>query len=562
LTGFSLFDHNFLTDWQGIDMLYNKAMSQSPAACQIDDLTVDFVRRKVTHPDRGEIELSALSFDTLKALIEAAPAALTADELIDRAWRGAIVSDEAVTQRIRLLRKALNDDSRTPRYIETQRNAGYRLIPPVSEQGPVATKRMAVGKIMVGAVVFLLVATVLVWMRQGNEPTPAEASLSTFPQGPVTAAELTEQASKLVGQRNPESLHLAIELYEKALLLEPNSREVLTGLSLALSTSVAWYGDKTDLAHRSESLALQAMTDGAFFKGEMALAFSLDAQGMVEPAHAAYERAVALDPENYGARASLAYLLQVEGRLVEALSHNMIAYERAPPGILDTQIASCLRLLGFYRFASEWLDRSDKLDPDSAHAAPMRALDLMTRKQFEQSRVVIRDALARGVEQVEFFEYLVVLALLDQDLDAARTAIDSAPESINHRGPIVIWRLIIETMESGDTAAAMALRDEILRNVDNGETWPGNFLYVAMLNATAQRSDDAILALQRLVESGYRDFLWLQLLPPLATLHDDPRFDAIISSMRNDVERQREQVLTAEWLPQELRVTAADSIGQ
>jgi hypothetical protein len=32
--------------------------------------------------------------------------------------------------------------------------------------------------------------------------------------------------------------------------------------------------------------------------------------------------------------------------------------------------------------------------------------------------------------------------------------------------------------------------------------------------------------------------------------------------MRNDVERQREQVLTADWLPQELRVTAPDSIDQ
>ena len=71
---------------------------------QIDDLTVDLARRKVYDRERKEIVLSALSFDTLRALIDAAPAALSADEIIERAWRGAIVSDDAVTQRIRLLR--------------------------------------------------------------------------------------------------------------------------------------------------------------------------------------------------------------------------------------------------------------------------------------------------------------------------------------------------------------------------------------------------------------------------------------------------------------------------
>jgi len=79
---------------------------------QIDDLTVDLARRKIYDHERNEIVLSALSFDSLRALIDAAPAALSADELIARAWRGTIVSDDAVTQRIRLLRKALGDNSK------------------------------------------------------------------------------------------------------------------------------------------------------------------------------------------------------------------------------------------------------------------------------------------------------------------------------------------------------------------------------------------------------------------------------------------------------------------
>ena len=80
-----------------------------PALCRIDDITVDLTRRRVVRGRNEVISLSALSFDTLRALIDAAPAPLTANELIELAWQGSVVSDDTVTQRIRLLRKALGD---------------------------------------------------------------------------------------------------------------------------------------------------------------------------------------------------------------------------------------------------------------------------------------------------------------------------------------------------------------------------------------------------------------------------------------------------------------------
>ena len=370
---------------------------------------------------------------------------------------------------------------------------------------------------------------------------------------------MSAQAKSLVRQRNPDSLRHAIDLYEQALLLEPQSAEIRASLSTALSFSVAWYGDTAEVAARAERLALEAMTDGTFFAAEFALAFSLDSQGRVEPAQAAYERAVALNPEHYGARASLAYLLQVRGKLVEALSHNMIAYEQAPAGTLDAQIASCLRLLGFQAVASEWLDRTDRLDPDSAHAAPARALDLLTRNEFEQAQNVIDMALARGVEQVELYEYKTVLALLDNDTSSARAIIESAPESISHRGPFSVWRSIIDAHETGVRTGAIRLSEELLADVAAGDTWPGTLVYIAMLEATAGRYDESIAAMLRLETVGYRDYLWLQLLPPLQVLHDDQRFEVIIESMRADVQRQRTLILTADWLPPELREAETSS---
>jgi len=47
---------------------------------------------------------------------------------MDEVWRGIPVTDEALTQCIRTLRKQLGDDAARPRFIETVPKHGYRFI--------------------------------------------------------------------------------------------------------------------------------------------------------------------------------------------------------------------------------------------------------------------------------------------------------------------------------------------------------------------------------------------------------------------------------------------------
>jgi DNA-binding winged helix-turn-helix (wHTH) protein/tetratricopeptide (TPR) repeat protein len=60
-------------------------------------------------------------------------------ELLDRVWPDAMVTENALTRVVGLLRKALNDDSHVPRFIETVPTAGYRFIAKVTavEHNPV-----------------------------------------------------------------------------------------------------------------------------------------------------------------------------------------------------------------------------------------------------------------------------------------------------------------------------------------------------------------------------------------------------------------------------------------
>ncbi|MGE5667444.1 MAG: winged helix-turn-helix domain-containing tetratricopeptide repeat protein, partial [Betaproteobacteria bacterium] len=56
---------------------------------------------------------------------------VTRDEVFSEVWPRVVVGDEALTQTIIKLRKALGDNPRSPSYIETIAKRGYRLIAPV-----------------------------------------------------------------------------------------------------------------------------------------------------------------------------------------------------------------------------------------------------------------------------------------------------------------------------------------------------------------------------------------------------------------------------------------------
>jgi DNA-binding winged helix-turn-helix (wHTH) protein len=67
----------------------------------------------------------------LVVLLDRAPALVTVDELLDLVWGRHAISPSAVPQAIRELRRALDEDARSPRYIETRHRLGYRWIAPV-----------------------------------------------------------------------------------------------------------------------------------------------------------------------------------------------------------------------------------------------------------------------------------------------------------------------------------------------------------------------------------------------------------------------------------------------
>ncbi len=73
----------------------------------------------------------------LAVLLEHHGALVTKDELVEAAWDGMFVTDDAVFRAVAGLRQALGDDARNPRYVRTEHGRGYRFVAEVAtEEAP------------------------------------------------------------------------------------------------------------------------------------------------------------------------------------------------------------------------------------------------------------------------------------------------------------------------------------------------------------------------------------------------------------------------------------------
>jgi TolB-like protein/DNA-binding winged helix-turn-helix (wHTH) protein/cytochrome c-type biogenesis protein CcmH/NrfG len=78
------------------------------------------------------VHLEPKAASVLQLLAERPGEPLSRQQLLEAAWSGLVVSDDALTQVIIKLRKALGNTPRIPEYIQTIPKRGYRLVAPVT----------------------------------------------------------------------------------------------------------------------------------------------------------------------------------------------------------------------------------------------------------------------------------------------------------------------------------------------------------------------------------------------------------------------------------------------
>ncbi len=533
-------------------------MTQPPAAVRryrLDDLLVDLDRQRVER-DGVPLDVAGLSFRLLAFLLGQGDRVVSFDALIEGVWAPVVVGEETVTQRVKLLRQALGDDGRQPRYLRSVRGVGYQLCRPAEPLPGTDAASMATpaspspptkpprwrraGRLAAAGALVLIGAALAAWLATRERASPP----------PDTALTRAHHYADIGQHDNNER---AIALYEDVLAREPDDADAQVGLSLALSARVCLYNGAPDPAGRAETLARAAIArDARDAAAVNALAYAEDCRGRIDAALAGYQRAYALDSHGRVASlASAAHLLAVKGRLADALQANLaVSGEAARLRFLEIQIARNLELLGFTAVAEARYARAFRLYPDNVFANVAYPRSLFLQGRYAEAQAAVDEALRRPLHP-DLYVLAGELALLRGEAGRAEAAFERAAALRPHAGwPNLLAQ--VHTVGRVDPAWREARLAAIRAAIADGDRWPETQMEIVVLQLAAGDHAAALDALEAAIASGFSDRAYLQNSPLLRPLAVEARFAAAIDAVGRHVAAERARVLAADWLPPDL----------
>lgn len=104
---------------------------------RFESFHLDPANRRLTR-DGVSVELNARYLDALHLLVRESGRLVTKERFMAEVWHGVPVTDEALTQCVRTLRRQLGDDAASPRFIETVPKHGYRFIAAVAAEAAIS----------------------------------------------------------------------------------------------------------------------------------------------------------------------------------------------------------------------------------------------------------------------------------------------------------------------------------------------------------------------------------------------------------------------------------------
>ena len=418
------------------------------------DMALDVPERRLSRGGRT-IPLAPKAHDLLVHLVRNAGRLVTKGDLLEHVWAGSFVEEGVLSVHISGLRKALGDDDRSRRYIETVARSGYRFIAPlIDDDGAQDGRSIAVlpawpagpGTSDAERSVGLAIADALIG-RLGRltqisvRPTRAVHGYADLQRDPAAIGRSLRVDAVIVCrfEKTPEQIHVAAELLR--------SRD---GARLWSGAYDEWPGDATSLPDAiAEALAAhfaaappRARPAGVF--GNWAdvrrgvsrppcrlEVYELIGRGRAHllalsrtetpKAVAAYEDAIGLDPTFAAAHAGLAMACcqQAVLRLVPQAE----AYARAREAALralaaDDSCADAQVALAAVSFLGQWdwvgaeraLQRALEINPNHTEAYLLygRLLDALGRLQEgleAKMRALERDPLSPLVHQAISMSY-------------------------------------------------------------------------------------------------------------------------------------------------------------
>lgn len=338
-----------------------------------------------------EIRLEPTVMTLLVCLSERAGAVVSKDELIRQVWMERCVTDGVLTTSIWELRRALGDDAKNPRFIQTVPRKGYRLIAPVSTQAetpapaplpssPITTPTRAIrwkkpALVSALALAFVLVCAMALWRSKDSaiqSPWQWRNERSKLAAPAAEAREAYLKGRQAWAKRTEEGVRQGLELFERAAQLAPDYALAYAGqadalIQLALLDAMR-PGDAFPKAQTAALKAVQ-LDDGCAEAHASLAMISFCYEWNWAEAETGFKHAIALNPSYATARNWYGQYLRAVGRLDEAEHEIRLALDFEPHSVAVQLSAAGLHAMrGRHDQAIEAYRRVIALDADYAVA--------------------------------------------------------------------------------------------------------------------------------------------------------------------------------------------------
>jgi serine/threonine-protein kinase len=291
----------------------------------------------------------------------------------------------------------------------------------------------------------------------------------------------------------PTHQRRAIELYDEALARAPGDPMILSAAALARTRLWFFTGDGGDVAAQ------------------------------------AAERAVRVAPDLADARLALASVRFQQGDAVGAVRELKRALARNP-ALAEAQslLGSILGEIGEVEAARGWLEAALSLDPTVAQARQALVRILALHGRWDEAGALL--AQEQGAS-TELAATRLRLAFWRRDAATVRATAEAMEGASNERRGIA--RELAEIVERGEFPAE---RPQFFQIADQPGVAARRRAFVHQLAAESEgylgRGEQALATVERAIEAGLIDVVWLERCPPLEPVRRLPRYEQLHAALR------------------------------
>ncbi|MCX5800824.1 MAG: protein kinase [Candidatus Eisenbacteria bacterium] len=344
----------------------------------------------------------------------------------------------------------------------------------------------------------------------------------------------------------------AIELFKRALELDPNYALAYAGLGDAYSQRTGRFGlEATWLDSAIEASEKAISIDAGCAEAHKSLGLAFMAKGWRRKALEAYRKSVQLNPNYYPAVGNIGTTHLALGEYGEALKWARKGLALNPTFAFSySNVGYAYMCLDNHAEAERWFHKALELQPDFIYPHREFVYMYLARGDFDKARAHSKKALSLAPDEVETLIWAGDVEFYSGNLVEARQYYEKALElcSKDLRGVTCIAVMTClgcicwKTGKQDDTGKflgeAAVLAEALLKEGDESRQVP---YYVAAINAVRGNKEDAYAWLERAIDAGWRDYRLGSLDPLMENLRNDERFKLMMATTKGMIDQMRKR---------------------